>query len=80
MCNQLSLCWKANPLRILCVQGYLHDGHVSLVKAARERADVVVASIYVNPTQFARGEDFDVYPQDKEGDRRKLAEVRGGSS
>ncbi len=52
--------------------GYLHDGHLSLVDAARERCDVVVASIYVNPTQFAPHEDFGVYPRDEAGDLAKL--------
>mmetsp|Transcript_40333 Transcript_40333/g.89566 ORF Transcript_40333/g.89566 Transcript_40333/m.89566 type:complete len:320 (-) Transcript_40333:719-1678(-) len=52
--------------------GYLHEGHISLVRAAKERADVVVASIYVNPTQFSKNEDFDVYPRDVDNDRAKL--------
>jgi len=52
--------------------GYLHDGHLALVEGAKRFADVVVVSIYVNPTQFSVNEDFDVYPRDVEGDREKL--------
>jgi pantoate--beta-alanine ligase len=56
--------------------GALHDGHVSLLTAARERCDVVVMSLFVNPTQFRPGEDLAAYPRDEERDLR-LAEEAG---
>jgi pantoate--beta-alanine ligase len=52
--------------------GFLHDGHLALVERARSVSDVVVVSIFVNPTQFAPGEDLATYPRDADGDRRKL--------
>ncbi|MGE5480872.1 MAG: pantoate--beta-alanine ligase [Chloroflexota bacterium] len=56
--------------------GYLHEGHAGLIKRSRELADVVIASVFVNPTQFGPNEDFDKYPRDLERDS-KIAESAG---
>ncbi|WP_126427234.1 pantoate--beta-alanine ligase [Brevibacillus marinus] len=56
--------------------GYLHEGHLQLVKTAREQCDYVVMSIFVNPLQFGPNEDFQRYPRDLERDRRR-AEAAG---
>jgi pantoate--beta-alanine ligase len=53
--------------------GALHDGHLSLVRAAREACDLVVASIFVNPLQFGPGEDYECYPHDLDADAEVLA-------
>lgn len=55
--------------------GNLHEGHLTLVRAAKKICDVVVVSIFVNPIQFGAGEDFDSYPRTLEQDSRLLADV-----
>ena len=53
--------------------GFLHDGHLSLVQLGKAKADRVIASLFVNPTQFAPGEDFEAYPRDEARDAALLA-------
>jgi pantoate--beta-alanine ligase len=55
--------------------GFLHGGHLSLLRAARAECDLVVMSLFVNPTQFGPGEDLDRYPRDEERDLRLAAEA-----
>jgi pantoate--beta-alanine ligase len=64
------------PVGFVPTMGYLHQGHMSLVQAARVDCSTVVASIFVNPTQFAPGEDFARYPRDEARDL-ELLEANG---
>ena len=66
--------WKREGLRVGLVptMGNLHPGHFSLVEALKPRVDRIVASVFVNPTQFGPGEDFDRYPRTPDDDARGL--------
>jgi pantoate--beta-alanine ligase len=55
--------------------GFLHDGHLSLLRAARAECDIVVMSLFVNPTQFGPGEDLERYPRDEKRDLELAAEA-----
>jgi pantoate--beta-alanine ligase len=66
---------KGGAVGLVPTMGFLHEGHLSLMQAARGATDVVVATIFVNPLQFAPGEDLDAYPRDPDGDEAKAEAV-----
>ncbi|MBO1924467.1 pantoate--beta-alanine ligase [Thiomicrorhabdus sp. 6S3-12] len=70
--------WKRQGLTVGFVptMGNLHAGHLSLIELAKQKADKVVCSVFVNPLQFGPDEDFECYPRTFEDDRQKLAEAQ----
>lgn len=67
---------EGRTIGLVPTMGYLHEGHLSLIRAAAEDCDLVVVSLFVNPAQFGPGEDFERYPRDEARDA-ELAEQAG---
>jgi pantoate--beta-alanine ligase len=70
-----SLRRKSQIISFVPTMGYFHDGHLNLMKEGKKRSQCVVVSIYVNPTQFSPGEDFEKYPRDFERDAAMARDI-----
>ncbi len=68
---------RGKRIGLVPTMGFLHEGHLSLITRARKLSDLVVVTIFVNPTQFAPGEDLRKYPRDERGDLRKIRNAGG---
>ncbi len=72
-CKQLRI--ENKSIALVPTMGFLHEGHLSLIRLAKKEADIVVVTRFVNPAQFAPGEDLDAYPNDAEHDYKVTKEA-----
>ena len=70
-----SLRRTGNIISLVPTMGFLHEGHLELMRVARKNSDKMVMSLFINPTQFGPSEDFETYPRDTEGDLEKAQSV-----
>ncbi len=70
-----SLRRAGNVISLVPTMGFLHKGHLELMRVAKEHSDKMVMSLFINPTQFGPSEDFEAYPRDTEGDLEKAQSV-----
>lgn len=68
---------EGRTIGLVPTMGSLHEGHLSLIRRAKKAADVVITTIFVNPTQFERGDDLSRYPRDEKGDPRRIRAAGG---
>jgi len=68
---------EGNKIGVVPTMGFLHDGHLSLIRRAKKLSDIVVTTIFINPAQFGPHEDLDKYPRDEHEDIRKIKSVGG---
>jgi pantoate--beta-alanine ligase len=66
---------SGESIALVPTMGFLHEGHLTLMRAAKDHCDRLVVSLFVNPTQFGPNEDFEAYPRDTQGDLRKVEDV-----